>query len=545
MIPRYLINFDLEKLPKSISDVLVIGSGVAGLSVALRAGEFCRVSLLTKSELGETTTRYAQGGIAAAVGEGDSPEYHFKDTIEAGDGLCDPTAVRILVEEGPARLKELIAFGAHFDFTGNHLSLSLEGGHSMPRVVHARGDATGREVELALVNAVRKNPQIEIYENIFVLDLFTHNGHCVGALTFGFSGTPQLFLAKAVVLAAGGMGQLFKVTTNPPISTGDGIAMSYRAGAEIADVEFIQFHPTALYENGNPRFLITEAIRGEGAVLRDARGRRFMDEVHPLADLAPRDTVVREMVKAMKSDRKDYLFLDATSIPSDKLKKSFPTIYQKCLRSGIDISKDYIPVAPAAHYMSGGLWTNLEGKTNLPGLYACGEVACTGVHGANRLASNSLLEGLVLGKRISDILNQDLAKASITLDQITISYQYPRRNKKVKVDQVRQKLQETMTSKVGVIRSKTSLEEATNVIESMSSILDVQFNSVEGFELQNMILLAKLIIRAALMREESRGAHYRDDFPKVDDTKWRKRIVFKDTEQGMRVRFEEVAYGDN
>lgn len=545
MVPRYLINFDSEKLSQSTSDLLIIGSGVAGLSVALRASKFCQITLLTKSELGEATTRYAQGGIAAAVGEGDSPEYHLKDTIEAGDGLCDPRAVRTLVEEGPARLRELIDFGAHFDLTGNHLSLSLEGGHSLPRVAHARGDATGREVELALVNAVRKNPQVEAYENIFVLDLLTHQDRCIGAIAFEpFGAKFRLFIAKAVILAAGGMGQLFKVTTNPSISTGDGIAMSYRAGAEIVDLEFIQFHPTALYEDGNPRFLITEAIRGEGAVLRDIRGQRFMDGVHPLADLAPRDVVVRQMIKVMKANGNDHLYLDATVIPRDSLKKNFPTIYQKCLQAGIDISKDLIPVAPAAHYMSGGVRTNLNGRTNLPGLYACGEVACTGIHGANRLASNSLLEGLVLSKRISDVLNQDLAELSLKLTEMAVSHSSPKRGKTVSLEQERRKLQETMTNKVGVIRSRKSLEEAAKIVESMKDILDIQFNSVDGFELQNMILLAKLIIRAALTREESRGVHYRDDFPKVDDTKWRKRIVFKDTEQGMRVRFEEVAYGD-
>ncbi|MBI4743818.1 MAG: L-aspartate oxidase [Actinobacteria bacterium] len=537
MIPRYLINFDSDKIPKSVSDVLVIGSGIAGLSIALRIGADFKVTLLTKSELGETTTRYAQGGVAAAVGENDSPESHFKDTIEAGQGLCNEEAVKILVSEGPARLRELIEFGAKFDFNNGKISLSREGGHSVARVAHARGDATGSEIEATLVSLVRKNSGINIKENVFVLDLITQEDKCIGVITYKYPDEIEIFYANVVVLAAGGMGQLYKVTTNPPIATGDGAAMACRAGAEISDVEFIQFHPTAFYANENPRFLITEALRGEGAYLIDYDGNRFMLGVHPLAELAPRDIVTREMFRTMTSTNKDFLFLDATRIPIEKLKSNFPTIYRHCLDNGIDISKDMIPVAPAAHYMSGGVSSDMNGRTTLPGLYVCGESACTGVHGANRLASNSLLEGLVVSKRICDILPSEIKELKTDFEKVSVSYRLPRGYSKADVLEVRDYLQKLMTDNVGVVRTEKALKLALDAIESAEDILELEFNSVSGFELQNMILAAKLIARSAFERRETRGVHFREDFPLKDDLNWKKHSVLKLNEGKMEVSF--------
>lgn len=539
MIPRYLINFDSDKIPKSVSDVLVIGSGIAGLSIALRIGADFKVTLLTKSELGETTTRYAQGGVAAAIGENDSSESHFKDTIEAGQGLCNEEAVKILVSEGPARLKELIDFGAKFDFNDGKISLSREGGHSVARVAHARGDATGSEIEATLVSLVGKNSGINIKENVFVLDLITHEDRCVGVITYTYPDEIEIFYANIVILAAGGMGQLYKITTNPPIATGDGVAMACRAGAEISDVEFIQFHPTAFYANENPRFLITEALRGEGAYLIDYDGNRFMLGVHPLGELAPRDIVTREMFKIMTLTNRDFLFLDATRIPIDRIKSNFPTIYNHCFENGIDISKDVIPVAPAAHYMSGGVSSDMNGRTTLTGLYVCGEAACTGVHGANRLASNSLLEGLVVSKRICDVLPSEIKKLKTDFEKVSVSYRLPRGYSKVDVLEARDYLQKLMTDNVGVVRTEESLKMALDVINSREDILELEFNSVFGFELQNMILGTLLVTNSAWERKETRGVHFREDFPLKDDLNWKKHSMLKLNQGKIEISFRE------
>lgn len=540
MIPRYLINFNSSSLSQSFSTVLVIGSGIAGLSVALRTAEFCDVTLLTKSELGETTTRYAQGGIAAALSEEDSPKLHLKDTMDAGKGLCDEDAVEVLVNEGPECLAELMEFGARFDFSGDKLSLSLEGGHSVARVAHAGGDATGREVELALVAAVEGNLRIRRGEDIFAVDLLTDGDRCVGVLAFDERKRRfQIFYARAVVLASGGMGQAYKVTTNPAVSTGDGMAMAFRAGAKLADVEFVQFHPTAFYSGDNPRFLITEALRGEGAFLKDHKGRRFMLGAHPLAELAPRDIVVREMIRAMRENGKNYLFVDATHILAEDLRKNFPTIFTKCLESGIDISKDLIPVAPAAHYMSGGVRTDISGRTSLRGLYACGEVACTGIHGANRLASNSLLEGLVFSRCISRILPQDLKGRLAVFSEPEVLFSCSRRNAVVDVHAARTELQEMMMSSVGVVRNKKDLRAALEFLQRREEILEKEFENPSDFELQNMLEVALLVVTAALKRKESRGVHYREDYPASSD-EYRKHIVLEREESGLNVQWQEL-----
>ncbi len=528
-IPRYLINFSEEELPHESYDVIVIGSGVAGLSAALEASRSWRVALITKTEVARTATSRAQGGIASVQGDDDNLELHVQDTLEAGKGLCEERAVKVLVREGPERVRELLTdIGAHFDMENGRLHLTTEGGHSRRRVAHAGGDATGSEVELSLVEAIRKRGNVDLLEHTFVIDILTDGDGCRGILVMdAVIWEVRILYARAVVLAMGGMGQLFPVTTNPELCTGDGIAMALRAGAEVADVEFLQFHPTSLHIAETPRWLISEAMRGEGARLVDHEGRRFMEGVHPLADLAPRDTVVNEMVRVMKEQEEDYLFLDATVIPEDRLRARFPSIYRHCLDAGLDITRDYIPVSPAAHYMSGGVVTDLGGRTCLEGLYACGEVACTGVHGANRLASNSLLEGLVFAKRINRSLEEDMGKKVSGPQEGNIIYQVKRKKAGVKAWTVRSFIQQIMMNFMGFRRTGAKLREAEGIIGRIGEVLDAEFYSPAGYELQNMSILAAMMVEAAWQREESRGCHFRVDFPEKDDWHWCKHIVFR------------------
>ncbi|MBC7231143.1 MAG: L-aspartate oxidase [Actinobacteria bacterium] len=538
MVPRYLVNFDLDALPCLSFDVLVVGSGVAGLSTALRAARRYRVALLTKTTLTVTATRIAQGGIASALGADDSPELHFQDTIAAGKGLCEEEAVWTLVREGPMRITELIEeVGAHFDTVDGHLDLTLEGGHSRRRVAHAQGDATGSELEASLTRRLLYNKRLDVFENYYAVDIVTVDGRCAGVLGMdALTGTISFFHARAVVLAMGGMGQLYAVTTNPEICTGDGVSMALRAGAEVADLEFLQFHPTALHLPETPRWLISEAVRGEGAVLVDHAGKRIMRGVHPQEDLAPRDVVVNEMVRVMKEEERDHLFLDATRIPADRLKERFPTIYRHCLEAGLDITRVPIPVSPAAHYMSGGVVTDLRGRTAVRGLYACGEVACTGVHGANRLASNSLLEGLVFSWRIMQDLPDWLERGGLARKDLEgLGHKARRSRLPVEVGLLRRFLQQIMQDCVGFRRSEESLREAWEFLDKNLEVLRVEYLSPPGFELQNMIILARLMVRAAMLREESRGCHYRVDFPGMAEF-WRCHVVF--SSRGGRVTRE-------
>jgi len=509
--------------PAAEVDVLVVGSGVAGLSAALAVPAGRTVLLATKDRLGHSATRYAQGGIAAVLDlVDDSVAEHVADTLTAGAGLCDPVAVRTLVEEGGQAIADLLARGVGFDSDPSgprQLARTREGGHSRSRVVHAGGDATGAELERALTEAVRATPSVRSVEHAFLVDLVTHDGRVTGALLWA-DGGPHLVRAGAVVLASGGAGQLFADTTNPPLSTGDGIAAALRAGAVLADMEFVQFHPTALHVDGDPRPLISEAMRGEGAVLRDDDGSPVMAGVHPLGDLAPRDVVTRAVAARMAATGARHLWLDATGIPADHLERRFPTILARCRAAGIDPSRQPIPVSPAAHYLMGGVLTDLDGRTSLPGLFAVGEAACTGVHGANRLASNSLLEGVVFAARIGRALGRGPVDNRGAVDsprhrRDPVGYAPPPGDPtpagRGQAWAVRERLRRVMTDRVGVVRSGEGLAEAMAELERLN--VDLGDPGPAGFEAANLVQLGRAVAELAARREESRGGHWRSDHP--------------------------------
>ncbi len=525
--PRYLTDFDLTDLPSLDFDAIVIGSGVAGISTAYHLGKTAKVAVLTKSELSLTATRYAQGGIAAAVGEGDSPESHFEDTILTGRGLCDEEAVRVLVTEGPAEIATLREIGAAFDCRpSGSLSLTREAGHSCARVVHSK-DTTGGEVESTLAATVRGMSGVSIFERVFVIDVITDDKRSVGVLAV-LNGRLTAFLAPVVVLAAGGMGQLYSVTTNPPISTGDGLAMAYRAGAMLTDIEFVQFHPTALHTPVSPRFLISEAVRGEGAYLVDKNGVRFMVDRHPMAELAPRDVVVRGEFEVMRATGADHVYLDCRHLGGAYFAERFPAINDELLSNGIDPARDLIPVTPAAHYMSGGVKVDLEGRTGIDGLYACGEVACTGVHGANRLASNSLLEGLVFSRRAATnaraYIEKHTGRSVPPLKSITSDDGGTHTEGRAVMADLKDRMQEL----AGVMRSAASLTALLAFIRSKAGYTFPGGPWADDYELSNMLTVGYIIAMAAKTREESRGSHWREDFPEENDEKWRRHIVIEE-----------------
>ena len=518
------------------ADVVVVGSGIAGLTAALHARAAGRVLLVTKALLDAGSTRWAQGGIAAALAPGDSPDDHYADTMTAGAGLCDPAAVRVLVEEGPQRVRDLAALGAAFDRDPDGvLELTREGGHLHRRIVHAGGDATGAEVERALLAAVAAADDIEVIEHALVLDLLTDaDGHACGVtlhvLGEGTRDGVGAVRARAVVLATGGMGQVYASTTNPEVSTGDGVAVAARAGASLADLEFVQFHPTALWTpSGSPggsvgrQPLVTEALRGEGARLVDGLGRPVMAGVHPLGDLAPRDVVAKQMSRVMAEDDTDHLYLDVRPLGRELLVRRFPTLLANCAEIGLDPFSDPVPVAPAAHYASGGVRTDLDGRTSVDGLYACGEVACTGVHGANRLASNSLLEGLVFATRIGVALARDLPTPGEPVEPAGVAG--------VVDASSRAELQRTMTEGAGVLRSSESLQAAAKALHDIADRFD-DAPAPEAWETTNLVTVAAALVQAAAGREETRGCHWREDFPERDDARWRLRIVQRLDESG-------------
>ncbi|GAW30384.1 L-aspartate oxidase [Carboxydocella sp. JDF658] len=525
----YLVDFRLDALPVETADYIVVGSGIAGLYTAIKAAEHGKVILLTKKGLGDTNTDHAQGGIAAVFDqEEDSPELHKADTLAAGAGLCDLEAVEVLVTEGPERVKELIAMGADFDRTeGGHISLTREGAHSRRRILHARGDATGEEIQRTLTRQVKREQKIDRRENHFVVDLLVWDERCRGVLAYDEEDQLRCFLGKFVVLATGGGGRLYRNTTNPEVATGDGFAIAYRAGAAVMDMEFVQFHPTALMVPGAAFFLISEAVRGEGAYLRNHKGERFMIHYHPLAELAPRDVVARAIVQELLKSGEDHVYLDLRHLTPDRVRQRFPKITATCRRFGLDLATDLIPVAPAAHYFMGGIKTDINGATTLPGLYACGETACVGVHGANRLASNSLLDGLVFGGRIVEatrgqletvVLPRDLPELELRRSEQVLSRPLP---------EMVEELQEIMWQHVGLVRTAAGLKAALARIEAGKKDLSGPLQGRDACQTANMYWTAGLVAQAALIRTESRGGHYRSDYPFTDDAHWLKRVVLK------------------
>ncbi len=529
MIPRYLVDIELDQLPVIEKDVIVIGAGIAGLFTAIRASESQSVLMITKKSLMDSNTRYAQGGIAAVISEDDSPEYHLQDTLNAGAGLCSKEAVDVLVHEGPKGVRSLIRMGTQFDIENGEFALTKEGAHSQRRILHANGDATGYEIVRALSETASANPNIEVWDDHFVIDLVTVDNECCGAIVQREDGTRLFVRGKATVLCSGGAGQLYRYTTNPDIATGDGVAMAYRAGARIQDMEFIQFHPTALCYPGAPRFLISEAVRGEGAILRNIRGERFMERYHELLELAPRDIVARAIVSEMELTKSTFVYIDITHETEELIKHRFPTIYQYCLKYGLDLSSDWVPVAPAMHYMMGGVKTDLNGETSIARLYACGEVSSTGVHGANRLASNSLSEAIVFGRRIV----KSIEALSPLTAQPTVQGEANRTQSSIQpAVERRLKLQKVMLRYVGLKRSKEGLQKGLEELQRQLPIFQSMLNEREEFEFANLLTCALLISEAALCREESRGAHYREDFPERNDIEWRKHSVLQ-REHGM------------
>lgn len=523
-IPQYLIDFDLGELPKVRTDCIVIGSGIAGLFTAVKAGEDRKVVMITKKSLMESNTRYAQGGIAAVISEDDSPLYHRQDTLLAGAGLCSSASVDVLVNEGPEGVQELIRLGTLFDQEDGVLALTKEGAHSHRRILHANGDATGFEIVRALSEQVAGHPNIEVWDDHFVIDLINDGTQCIGALVQRPDGSRLYLQGNATILCSGGAGQLYRYTTNPEVATGDGVAIAYRAGARIKDMEFIQFHPTALSYPGAPRFLISEAVRGEGAVLRNIHGERFMDRYHELLELAPRDIVARAIVSEMEATKSTFVYLDITHEPADKVKHRFPTIYETCMSYGLDLTTDWIPVAPAAHYMMGGIQTDLNGESNIPRLFACGEVSSTGVHGANRLASNSLSEAVVFGRRIIERIRQ-LPPLGDTEPAVTGFDKERKEAPTQPIVERRLKLQRIMVRYVGLRRNEVMLEKALDELKRQLPLFHAALTKREEYEFANMLTCCLLVTESALARQESRGAHYREDYPQRDDKQWRKHLL--------------------
>ena len=511
----------LRSVPEA--DFLVIGSGVAGLRAALELCGVGRVIMLTKGHPLQSNSIFAQGGVAVALSEEDDVAIHLTDTVKAGHGLCRREAVRVLVEEGPARIQELIQWGATFDKSGGKFAFAREAAHSRSRILRARGDATGNEMVRALMAQAVRQQRIVRLDYHFTVDLVVEGGRCCGAVVLDENSGEQFIIpAKAVVLSTGGAGQIFARTTNPPNATGDGMAMAFRAGAELQDMEFVQFHPTSLYLPSSPPFLLSEAMRGEGGQLRNNKGESFMLKYHPLGVLAPRDIVARAIWAEMAATRARHVYLDVTHLGSDFVKRRFPTIYATCLRHDIDITEEWIPVSPSAHYMMGGVTTDLNGATTLPGLFAAGEVACSGVHGANRLASNSLLEGLVFGRRAGVAAIASTAHCSMP-NLIESCERVPRSHgdRLEDVEKVRNSLRRIMWGQVGLIRSRESLVRATAQLARWERMVSRSFSTRAELEVKNMVQVARCVAEAALWRENSVGAHYRSDFPEARRPGWK------------------------
>jgi len=510
------------------TDFIVVGAGIAGLRASVELASAGRVLCLAKREVTESNTQYAQGGIAAALSDDDEVSLHLDDTLKAGDGLCNEEAARILVEEGPVRIEELIEWGTEFDRAGAKIAFAREGAHSRSRVLHAHGDSTGREIGRSLYLKAKALKPIEFREFEFTTEIVLRDGRAIGVRVLDNDGQMHEIHASAVLLATGGLGQVYSDTTNPQVATGDGVAMAYRAGAEISDMEFVQFHPTALYLKNAPRFLLSEALRGEGGHLRNLELQRFMHKYHEMGELAPRDVVARAIAHELDVTKRPdaVVYLDLTHLNGDTVRKRFPTIYATCMQYNIDIAEELIPIRPAAHYAMGGVRTDLDGRTSIAGLYAAGEVACTGVHGANRLASNSLLEGLVYGARAARTMKSELRSALAPVGPSTKSA-IQTNGGAGETEKFIQKVQSKMWQHVAVVRDGKVLKQLVADLTAMQPQLP-KSGDRRSQEAANILQTGLLIARSALAREESRGAHYRLDFPLKNDRKFAKHSVVKD-----------------
>jgi L-aspartate oxidase len=525
---RYLVPFHPKRLPHFFADVLIIGGGLAGLRAANAVDPRLSVLIITKDELRESSSNYAQGGIAGVLDPEDRFEDHVQDTITAGGELCDPAVVETVVRQAPQRIRELIEWGTDFDRQAGELLLGREGGHGRHRIVHALGDATGKEIMRAVIEHTRTLKHAQIWENTFTIDLLTHEAACRGALVKRREGGLVLVWAKQTILCTGGAGQIYRETTNPPVATADGHAIAFRAGAELRDMEFMQFHPTVLYIAGSSRSLITEAVRGEGAHLVDRNGVRFMPEYDERGELAPRDVVAQAIVNRMQLTRHPSVYLDLSHLDAESVRQRFPGIAKVCAKFGLDIARDPIPVRPGAHYMIGGVTVDIEGRTSLPGLWAAGEVSSSGLHGANRLASNSLLEGLVYGATAGEgasrmaLAIEDRYQAAPLENEVREASREP-----LDVADISNSLKSLMWRSVGVRRDGGGLSDAAGMIGQWRRyVLDHQFEDERGWQLQNMLGVARLMVDAARQREESRGVHLRTDFPQPDPS-WVRHITFR------------------
>jgi len=527
---RYLISFESRRLPHIFTDVLVVGAGVAGLRAAIEASRFAQVIVLTKGKLPDSNSYYAQGGLAAAVGDGDSVESHVADTIATGSGLADEKVVRHVISRAPQTIEEMRLAGVRFDTEDGRLSLGREGGHSTARIVHADGDAAGKALFETLAALVGAEQKVKVFEECFAIDLLTDGSGrnaCLGALTYHRRYGLQIIRARRTILAGGGAGMLWRETSNPPNATADAAAMAFRAGAALADMEMVQFHPTTLYIAGSTRSLVSEAVRGEGGHLIDRHGRRFMADYHRMGELAPRDVVSRAIMQQMAKTDFTHVFLDVRHLGQASFQERFPQIAAKCRSFGIDPARDPIPVHPAAHYMIGGARVDLDCHASLPGLLACGEAACTGLHGANRLASNSLTEALVFGKRAGEVAGQAIAEQADGLAAERIDWIAPKSDRtELDLPDVRNSLRSVMWRNVGIARRGERLAETIEIISFWGRyMLDKEFFDPSAWEIQNMLTAAYVIAECSLRRTETRGVHYREDFPQTDPVWTRHQVV--------------------
>jgi L-aspartate oxidase len=529
-VPRYLIPVEPKRMGHYFTDVLIIGGGLAGLRAAHEIDPGLRTMVLTKDKVQESNSAYAQGGIASVWDPEDRFDNHIQDTLVAGCELCDLPTVEMVVREAPLRVAELMEWGTQFDRLDGQLVLGREGGHSHQRIIHALGDATGKEIMRAMIAHTRSMPNIELVEEAYTIDLITHEGRCRGALVSIQGGAPVMVWAKETILCAGGCGQVFRESTNPKVATGDGHAIAFRAGAQMRDMEFMQFHPTVLYIAGSSRTLITEAIRGEGAYLIDANGYRFMKDYDIRLELAPRDVVSKSIVSQMEKTQSPCVYLTLAHLDAEHVRRRFPGIAKVCEGFGLDIAKDAIPVRPGAHYMIGGAYVDEQARTTLPGLWGAGEVTSSGLHGANRLASNSLLEGLVYGA-IAGRNASEAARADTSDSLRVLPVTYAQRDGSggwIDVADIRNSVRALMWRSVGVQRRQERLEEAVQDVHRYASyVLSHGMRDVESWELQNMLTVGLMMTHAALARQESRGVHLRMDYPVVDNQRWRKHLTLQ------------------